>query len=160
RRLRSSAPGARGRAGVLVRRLPANGPALIAVLPVALSTVLTALIALGQWHEPRARTGTLTHVPAGGLPFGVSLQVDGVSAGLARRVCCVALAVQIYSVASRRDAPRYSSYAALVSLFTAAMLLVVLSGDLLVLYVGWEVMGICSYFLIGHYWHDRATSRA
>ena len=84
----------------------------------------------------------------------------GSSAVVAFMVCCVALAVQIYSVAYMRDDPRYSSYAAFVSLFTAAMLLVVLSGDLLVLYVGWEVMGVCSYFLIGHYWHDRATSRA
>jgi NADH-quinone oxidoreductase subunit L len=40
------------------------------------------------------------------------------------------------------------------------MLLVVLSGDLIVLYVGWEVMGVCSYFLIGHHWEDRANSRA
>ena len=60
--------------------------------------------------------------------------------------------VQIYSTAYLQRDPRYPSYAALVSLFTAAMLLVVYSGDLMVLLVGWEVMGICSYFLVGHYW--------
>jgi NADH-quinone oxidoreductase subunit L len=161
RRVRSPRPGtAAGRARVLARRLPANGPALIAVLPVAVSTVITAVVAFEQWRQPRVRTGTLTLVQTGGLPFAVSLDVDGLSAVVALMVCCVALAVQIYSVAYMRDDPRYSSYAAFVSLFTAAMLLVVLSGDLLVLYVGWEVMGVCSYFLIGHYWHDRATSRA
>ena len=57
------------------------------------------------------------------------------------------------------DEVRYSSYAALVSLFTAAMLLVVVAGDLFVLLVGWEVMGICSYFLIGQYW-ERADARS
>ena len=44
----------------------------------------------------------------------------------------------------------YAPYAAQVSLFTAAMLLVVVAGDLILLLVGWEVMGICSYLLIGH----------
>jgi NADH-quinone oxidoreductase subunit L len=149
-----------GRTRGLARRLPANGPALVAVLPIAASTVLTAVIAAVQWQQPSVRTGTLTLVQTGGVPFGVGLDVDGLSAVVALLVCCVALAVQIYSVAYMRDDPRYSSYAAFVSLFTAAMLLVVLSGDLLALYVGWEVMGVCSYFLIGHYWHDRATSRA
>ncbi|MEV0408497.1 NADH-quinone oxidoreductase subunit L [Actinoallomurus sp. NPDC050550] len=161
RRLRAPAPGAARRGAlVLARRMPANGPALIAVLPIAASTVLTAVLALYEWQRPGLRVGTLARIPTGSLSIGVSLNVDGLSAVVALLVCCVALAVQIYSVAYMRDDPRYSSYAAFVSLFTAAMLLVVLSGDLLVLYVGWEVMGICSYFLIGHYWHDRATSRA
>lgn len=60
--------------------------------------------------------------------------------------------MQIYSTGYLREDPRYPSYAALVSLFTSAMLLVVYSGDLMVLLVGWEIMGICSYFLVGHYW--------
>jgi NADH-quinone oxidoreductase subunit L len=161
RRLRRTSPGAAtGRTRVLARRLPANGPALVAVLPVAASTVLTAIIAAVQWQRPEVRTGSLTTVRTGGVPIAISLDVDGTAAVVALLVCCVALAVQIYSVAYMRDDPRYSSYAAFISLFTAAMLLVVLSGNLLVLYAGWEVMGICSYFLIGHYWHDRATSAA
>ncbi|MCO5967934.1 NADH-quinone oxidoreductase subunit 5 family protein [Actinoallomurus soli] len=161
RRVRKPAPGtARRGALVLARRMPANGPALIAVVPVAVSTVLTAVLAVDQLRHPASHVGTLTRVPTGTVEITLSLQVDGLASVVALLVCCVALAVQIYSVAYMRDDPRYSSYAAFVSLFTAAMLLVVLSGDLLVLYVGWEVMGICSYFLIGHYWHDRATSRA
>ncbi|GAA4621161.1 NADH-quinone oxidoreductase subunit L [Actinoallomurus vinaceus] len=161
RRLRTPKPGAARRGAlVLARRMPANGPALIAVLPVAASTVLTAILALDQLRSPGTYVGTLARVPTGTIPIAVSLHVDGLASVVAFLVCCVALAVQVYSVAYMRDDPRYSSYAAFVSLFTAAMLLVVLSGDLLVLYAGWEVMGVCSYFLIGHYWHDRATSRA
>ena len=72
----------------------------------------------------------------------------------------VATCVQLYSPSYLRDDPRYPSYAALVSLFTAAMLLVVYSGDLMVLLVGWEVMGICSYFLVGHYWETEAARAA
>lgn len=162
RRVRRSVPSgtANGRARILARRLPANGPALVAVLPVAASTVLTAVIAVVLWQRSQVRTGTLTLVRTGGIPFGISLDIDRTAAVVALLVCCVALAVQVYSVAYMRDDPRYSSYAAFISLFTSAMLIVVFSGDLLVLYVGWEIMGVCSYFLIGHYWHDRATSRA
>jgi NADH-quinone oxidoreductase subunit L len=75
-------------------------------------------------------------------------------------VTLVALAVQVYSVGYLKDDPRYPSYSAFISLFTSAMLLVVYAGDLLVLYVGWEIMGLCSYLLIGHWWEDRGNSRA
>jgi NADH-quinone oxidoreductase subunit L len=56
--------------------------------------------------------------------------------------------------------PGYSSYTAFISLFTAAMLLVVFADDLFVLLVGWEVMGVCSYFLIGHYWEQQDARRS
>ncbi|MFI0405397.1 NADH-quinone oxidoreductase subunit L [Actinomadura sp. 3N508] len=137
-----------------------NGPALIACLPIAVSLVLAAIIAFTVWREPGERMGSLTLIETGSVPIRVGLQVDGLSAVVGLMVCCVALAVQVYSIAYMRDDRRYSSYAAFISMFTAAMLLVVYSGDLLVLYAGWEVMGICSYFLIGHHWEDRANSRA
>ncbi len=138
----------------------ALGPVLFAVLPTAFMTALTLVIALTVWRDPGTRTSTLATVPTGGPPIGVGLSVDGLAALLGLLVGVVALAVQIYSVAYMRDEPRYSSYAAFVSLFTSAMLLVVFASDLLVLYVGWEVMGVCSYLLIGHHWEDRANSRA
>ena len=69
----------------------------------------------------------------------------------------VAFGVQVYSTGYLKGDPRFSSYAALVSLFTSAMLLVVFADDLLVLLVGWEVMGVCSYFLIGHHWEQEGS---
>ena len=137
-----------------------NGPALIACAPVAVSLVLSAIVAFTVWRDPGERTGVLAVIETGAAPIRIGLQVDGLAAVVGLMVCCVALAVQVYSVAYMEGDRRYSSYAAFVSLFTAAMLLVVYSGDLLVLYAGWEVMGICSYFLIGHHWEDRANSRA
>ncbi|MFC6879857.1 MULTISPECIES: NADH-quinone oxidoreductase subunit L [Actinomadura] len=137
-----------------------NGPALIACAPVAASLVLAAIVAFTVWRDPGPRTGTLALVQTGSVPIRVGLQVDGLSAVVGLMVCCVALAVHVYSVSYMAEDPRYSSYAAFISMFTAAMLLVVFAGDLLLLYVGWEVMGICSYFLIGHHWEDRANSRA
>lgn len=96
----------------------------------------------------------------GPLSVSASTRVDGLAALLCVVVTVVALCVQVYSTAYMRDDSRYSSYAAFVSLFTAAMLIVVLSGDLLWLLVGWEVMGICSYLLIGHHWEDKPNTDA
>ncbi|SEG31006.1 NADH dehydrogenase subunit L [Thermomonospora echinospora] len=143
-----------------LRGLRHNGPALIACLPMAVSTVLALIVAVVVWREPGVRTGVLTSIPTGTIDIAVGLRVDGLAALVGLMVCCVALAVQVYSVAYMAKDPRYSSYTAFISLFTAAMLLVVYAGDLLVLYVGWEVMGVCSYFLIGHHWEERANSRA
>jgi NADH-quinone oxidoreductase subunit L len=82
------------------------------------------------------------------VTFGVRL--DQPAALVAIAVAVVALAVQVYSITYLASDERYPPYAAQVSLFTAAMLLVVVAGDLIMLLVGWEVMGICSYLLIGH----------
>ncbi|MGI5165384.1 NADH-quinone oxidoreductase subunit L [Spirillospora sp. CA-253888] len=149
------------RAALTAERSPLrSGPALIACLPLAVAAVFAAIVAVTVWRSPGARTGTLTLIETGSVPIRVGLQVDGLAAVVGLMVCCVALAVQVYSIAYMAKDPRYSSYAAFISLFTAAMLLVVYAGDLLLLYVGWEVMGVCSYFLIGHHWEKRANSRA
>lgn len=87
----------------------------------------------------------------GDITVSTGVLVDGVAAILLVAVGVVTLCVQVYSIAYLHDDERYSSYAAQVSLFAAAMLTVVVSGDLLVLLIGWEVMGACSYLLIGHY---------
>ena len=94
----------------------------------------------------------------GGLAVSLTVRLDGTVALVAVAVAAVALAVQVYSTAylgpGSDDDPdadrRYLPYAAQISLFTAAMLLVVVSGDLILLLIGWEVMGICSYLLIAH----------
>ncbi|MGZ4637432.1 MAG: NADH-quinone oxidoreductase subunit 5 family protein [Actinomycetes bacterium] len=99
-------------------------------------------------------------VPTGRLSFGIDLRVDGLAALVALAVAIVALAVQVYSSAYLKGDPRYSSYGAFVSLFTAAMMLVVFADDLFVLLVGWEVMGVCSYFLIGHHWEQEGSRQA
>jgi NADH-quinone oxidoreductase subunit L len=142
------------------RRLP-FGPAGLAVLGTLAAGVLSVLVAVDVHADSSdvwESSALLT--PTGTVPVTLGVRVDSLSATVAVMVTAVALAVQVYSVGYLRGDRRYSSYAALVSLFTAAMLTVVLAGDLLVIYVGWEIMGICSYFLIGHYWEDPPTSAA
>ena len=90
-------------AGMLLGRR--MSPALLAVVPTAIATVLSAIVALTQWGDPGVRSGTLTWIPTGTVPIGVGLSVDGLAAAVAFMVCCVALAVQIYSVAYMRHEP-------------------------------------------------------
>ncbi|MET9733831.1 NADH-quinone oxidoreductase subunit L [Streptomyces sp. NPDC006458] len=138
-------------AGLLLGRTAPGFVRPLAVLPTLASLVLAALVAARQGGDQAVDAATeLT--PTGSIPIELALYVDGFAALVAVLVTVVATCVQIYSTGYLRDDPRYPSYAALVSLFTSAMLLVVYTGDLMVLLVGWEVMGICSYFLVGHYW--------
>jgi NADH-quinone oxidoreductase subunit L len=138
-------------AGLLLGRTAPGFVRPLAILPTLTSLVLAALVAMRQGGDAAVDSATeLT--PTGSVPIELALHIDGFAALVAVLVGLVASCVQIYSTGYLRDDPRYPSYAALVSLFTSAMLLVVYSGDLIVLLVGWEVMGICSYFLVGHYW--------
>ncbi|WP_427921974.1 NADH-quinone oxidoreductase subunit L [Streptomyces sp. cg40] len=138
-------------AGLLLGRTAPGFVRPLAVLPTLAALALAAIVAVRQGGDAAIDSATeLT--PTGSVPVELALHIDGFAALVAVLVGFVATCVQIYSTGYLRDDPRYPSYAALVSLFTSAMLLVVYSGDLIVLLVGWEVMGICSYFLVGHYW--------
>ncbi|WP_432036522.1 NADH-quinone oxidoreductase subunit 5 family protein [Streptomyces cucumeris] len=136
----------------------------LAVLPTLAATALAVLVAVRQGGGEGSGTAPLHAstrlADTGSVPVDLALNVDGFAALVAVLVGAVACCVQIYSTGYLRDDPRYSSYAALVSLFTAAMMLVVYSDDLIVLLVGWEIMGICSYFLVGHYWETAAARSA
>jgi len=135
----------------------ALAPAL-AVLPTAAAAVLTFVVLFG--HGTGAATESrIRYAATGGPELWLGARVDGLAALIAVLVGIVATAVQLYSVTYMAHEERYTSYSALISLFTTAMLVVVYSTDLLVLLVGWEVMGACSYFLIGHHW-ERPEARS
>ncbi|MFJ9578872.1 NADH-quinone oxidoreductase subunit L [Streptomyces sp. NPDC101191] len=138
-------------AGLLLGRTAPGFVRPLAVLPTLAAAVLAAVVASRQGGG-KAIDASTQLTPTGSVPIDLALHIDGFAALVAVLVGVVATCVQVYSTGYLRHDPRYPSYAALVSLFTAAMLLVVYSGDLMVLLVGWEIMGICSYFLVGHYW--------
>lgn len=101
-----------------------------------------------------------------GEGIDLSLQADQLSATVAVAVGLVACCVQVYSSAylhgeGTPEAPtRYRPYAATVSVFTAAMMIVVHADDLVLLLVGWEVMGLSSYLLVGHHSERDSARRA
>jgi NADH-quinone oxidoreductase subunit L len=126
--------------------------------PVAVSFLFAILVALAHGTGGTS-TRTYSIGTAGAFHVEVGSRVSGLAALTAVLVTGVALCVQAYSTSYLGGEPRYASYAALISLFTAAMLTVVYAPDLIVLLVGWEIMGVCSYFLIGHYW-EKPEARA
>jgi NADH-quinone oxidoreductase subunit L len=99
------------------------------------------------------------HVTFPWAPFGADLvrfglMVDPMAAVMLLVVTFVALLVQIYSIGYMAGEDRYAWYFAVLSLFTAAMLTLVLADGYLMLYMGWEVVGLCSYLLIGFWFED------
>lgn len=103
---------------------------------------------------------SLTWWQNGGVKFGVGTTVDGLTVMMMFVVCLISLLVQIYSTAYMHDDRRYTWFFACLSLFTASMLTLVVAENTLQLLVGWELVGLCSFMLIGHWWEDKANSRA
>jgi NADH-quinone oxidoreductase subunit L len=100
----------------------------------------------------------LTRFGSGELTLG--MKVDGLAAIMFIVVCVVSLLVQIYSTSYMHGDKRYTFFFAILSMFTTGMLLVTIADNLLLMLVGWEIMGVCSYFLIGHYWEEQPNSNA
>jgi NADH-quinone oxidoreductase subunit L len=101
-----------------------------------------------------------TWITAGTLQVEVALRVDPLSATMILIVTGVGFLIHLYStgyMAHDEDVARYFAY---LNLFTAAMLLLVLGENLLLLFVGWEGVGLCSYLLIGFWYTDEEKASA
>ncbi len=90
----------------------------------------------------------------GDISVRLGYQVDPLSATMLLVVTLVSLLVHIYSQGYMHGDARYKRYYSVLSLFTASMLGLVLSDNLLGLFIFWELIGLCSYLLIGH-WYDQ-----
>ncbi|HRY29717.1 MAG TPA: NADH-quinone oxidoreductase subunit L, partial [Elusimicrobiota bacterium] len=75
--------------------------------------------------------------------------VDGLSVMMLLVVTSVSLLVQIYSLGYQRGKPRFGRYYAYLSLFSGSMIVLVLANNFLQFFIGWELVGLCSYLLIG-----------
>ena len=113
-----------------------------------------------QHNSSAGEVSTIGDLPLGQLKMPLHLLVDDLSAIVVFAVGIVGLAIQLFTKWYLHDDDRYGAFTATVSLFLAGMLLVVLSGDLVLTLVGWEVMGWCSYLLIGHNSRKASASRA
>src|SRR5579859_5304447 len=92
---------------------------------------------------------------SGALSMGVL--VDPLTQIMLFMVPLVCLLIFIYSVGYMADDPRNTRFFAYLSLFASAMLTLVVADNLLLLFVGWEVMGLCSYLLIG-FWYEKESA--
>ena len=97
---------------------------------------------------------------AGGTSIGWGVHIDRLTIVMLGLVTFVALLVQVYSLEYMRGDSRFGWYFAVHSLFGAAMLALVLADNLLFLYIAWELVGLGSYLLIGHWWERRSAAEA
>jgi NADH-quinone oxidoreductase subunit L len=138
---------------VMADRVPARVAALTACGTVALAAAGVLLLAglwfssppgAGQWS---VSLGPWFSVP--GFSAVAALRLDPLSLVMAFVVTFIGFFIHLYSVEYMAGEEGYARYFAWLDLFVAAMLLLVLADDLLLLYAGWEGVGLCSYLLIG-----------
>ena len=94
------------------------------------------------------------------VKFVIGARVDGLVVMMLLVVTIISLLVHVYSTAYMHEDRRFTHYYAALSLFSASMLLLVISANLLQLLVGWELVGLCSFMLIGHWWEEKPNSNA
>ena len=136
-----------GRAGAHWVTISGVGLALLASL-VVLSDVLSG----NTFNGP-----VYTWAEVAGLRFEVGFLIDSLSATMMVVVTSVSLAVHVYTIGYMRDDPGYQRFFSYISLFTFAMLMLVMSNNFLQLFFGWEAVGLVSYLLIG-FWYTRPTA--
>jgi NADH-quinone oxidoreductase subunit L len=137
------------------RRLPRQGDWLT-VLAIGASLVASVLILLrvlgGEerftWSAPWFRADPSAP------PWQLSILVDGLTAVMLFVVTLVSFLVHVFSVGYMHGDPRYGRFFAWLQMFSVSMLVLVLAGNFFHLFIGWELVGLCSYQLIGH-WSER-----
>ena len=145
-------------------RFSENLSALIGVGSVGLSALTAAWVML-QFSLNPPEAGVYSQVlwqwmSVGGFTPSFTLYLDGLSLTMLGVVTGVGFLIHLFASWYMRGEEGYSRFFAYTNLFIFSMLLLVLGDNLLVLYFGWEGVGLCSYLLIGFYFKHRANGNA
>ncbi len=144
---------------VLLGRFFARRTVELIACAVIWASFIAALFAAGSYTGP-------TVIQAGpwlslfNFQAPISFYLDPLSLSLCLMITFVCGLIHLYSIGYMQDDPCYVRYFALLNLFTGAMLILVLAENLLLLYLGWEGVGFCSYALIGFWYRDAKNATA
>jgi NADH-quinone oxidoreductase subunit L len=131
---------------------------------IGLAAVLTLLIGSEFLISPPAGHAYVQHLwmwmSSGGFQPEIAFYLDPVALLMLLVVTFVGFLIHLYSVEYMRDDPGYARFFAYMNLFVASMITLVLANNLLLLYLGWEGVGLCSFLLIGFWYQDPANVRA
>src|SRR6056297_357190 len=146
-------------AGVFGRYIGRAGAHWITILAVGLSAVLSLLVLKDLLFDGGAVQNytVYTWAVTDGLRMEVGFLIDRLSALMMVVVTFVSLMVHIYTIGYMHDDPGYQRFFSYISLFTFAMLMLVMSNNFLQLFFGWEAVGLVSYLLIG-FWYKKPTA--
>ncbi len=144
------------------KQLPGKGSE-IGIAALGLSWLLAVGIAWETFvtspMEPLERSIDWSPL-GGGFVFELGMLVDGLTAVMLLLVTTVSFMVHVYSREYMHGEPRYTYFFAMLGLFTFSMLLLVVANNLLLAVIGWELVGLCSYLLIGFYWEGKSNQDA
>ncbi|MEJ2603358.1 MAG: NADH-quinone oxidoreductase subunit L [Gammaproteobacteria bacterium] len=146
-------------AGILGYRIGRAATHWITILAVGLSTVLSFVVLKhltidgGTTQNYTVYTWAVTD----GLRMEIGFLIDRLSALMMVVVTSVSLMVHVYTIGYMRDDPGYQRFFSYISLFTFAMLMLVMSNNFLQLFFGWEAVGLVSYLLIG-FWYRKPSA--
>jgi NADH-quinone oxidoreductase subunit L len=134
--------------------------AAIAITLMGAAFLLSLMIAVEWLANPITHEYAWSWIKIAGLEIEMGVLLDGISVMMLATVSLVALLVQIYSLGYMRDDPGFSRYFAYLSIFTFSMLGLVIANDFLQFYVFWELVGLCSYLLIGFWFAKPLAAQA
>jgi len=145
-------------------RLSKRLAAVIGVGSIGLSAVVTILVAIGFLAAPPAGNSYTqllwTWIDVAGFRPKIGLYLDSLSLVMLLVITFVAFLIHVYSAEFMIEDDGYARFFAYMNLFVASMLTLLLADNLLLLYLGWEGVGLCSYLLIGFWYRDPANGRA
>lgn len=145
-------------------RLSRRAVAGVGVGSIGLSALITTLIAVSFLSAPpsgNSYTQVLwTWINVAGFEPEIAFYLDALSLVMALVITFVGFLIHLYSAEFMIGDDGYSRYFAYMNLFVASMITLVLGNNLLVLYLGWEGVGLCSYLLIGFWYRDPANGLA
>jgi NADH-quinone oxidoreductase subunit L len=140
--------------GNLIGRTASHSVTIMGVL----IAFLISLHALAEVIGGATYSGTLyTWMTVAGVKLEIGFLIDGLTAMMMCVVTFVSLMVHIYTIGYMQDDEGYNRFFSYISLFTFAMLMLVMSNNFLQLFFGWEAVGLVSYLLIG-FWFKRPTA--
>lgn len=131
-----------------------------AAMPIAsfLVTVSVYFDLLSRSSEERHEVVTLfSWIPVGALHIDVALLADPLSITMALFITGIGSLIHLYAIGYMHGDPKFSKFFLYLNLFVFSMLMLVLGENLLVTFLGWEGVGVCSYFLIS-FWHTRDSA--
>jgi len=127
------------------------------ILGVAIALVISVMTLMATLDGFKMNQDLYTWMTVGTLKLAVGFQVDTLTAMMMCVVTSVSLMVHIYTIGYMAEDDGYNRFFSYISLFTFAMLMLVMSNNFLQLFFGWEAVGLVSYLLIG-FWYTRPTA--
>ncbi|WP_438950125.1 NADH-quinone oxidoreductase subunit L [Psychrobacter submarinus] len=145
-------------------KLSEQAAGFVGVGSMALSALCTLVASFSFLTSYPA--GSVMQIPlwtwfqVGDFAPGFSLSFDGLALTMTGIITGVGFLILLFAAWYMKGDAGFARFFSYMNLFVASMLLLVLADNLLLLYLGWEGVGICSYLLIGYYFHDRANGQA